>query len=78
VGLFPDEQSVDVKRYCAALPQENAHELLMKASERLIPSAASAVARRAFLSDLEAIFILAAEASPGVALEYPEPLPSVA
>lgn len=59
VGLFPDEQSDEVKRYLAGLPQENARELLVKALESLIPPSASAVARRAFLSDLEAIFILA-------------------
>lgn len=64
VGLFPDEQSVDVKRYLASMPQENARELLLKALESLIPPTASAVARHAFLSDLEAIFILAGIASP--------------
>jgi len=64
VGLFPEEQADDVKRYLAALPQKNAGELLWKASESLIPPSACPVARRAFLSDLEAIFILAADDSP--------------
>lgn len=63
VGLFLEEQSEDVKRYLANLPQQNARELLLQARESLIPPAASPVARRAFLSDLDAIFILAADAS---------------
>lgn len=78
VGLFPDEQSEDVKRYLAALPRES-RELLLKASESLIPAAASPIARRTFLSDLEAIFILADEARPAtIAFENAEPLQSVA
>jgi hypothetical protein len=55
VGLFPEEQSDDVNRYLAALPREMARELLRKACENLIPSTASAVARRAFVADLETI-----------------------
>jgi hypothetical protein len=64
VGLFLEEQSEDVRRYLAALPQKNARELLLQASESLIPPTATPVARRAFLSDLDAIFILAAHTSP--------------
>jgi hypothetical protein len=55
VGLFPDEQADDVKRYLAALPKEGARELLLMAGENLIPPSAGTVARRAFLSDLETI-----------------------
>jgi hypothetical protein len=55
VGLFPEEQAEDLKRYLGALPREGARELLLKASESLIPPSAGQAARRAFLCDLEAI-----------------------
>jgi hypothetical protein len=77
VGLFPEEQSDDVNRYLASLRQETARELLLKASEQLIPACANAVARRAFLSDLAAI--LTAQDTPAAnQTESWEPLPSVA
>ena len=79
VGLFPEEQSGDVQRYLATLPRKNARELLLRASENLIPATASPIARRAFLSDLEAIFILADSNAPApVATEHSEPLLAVA
>ncbi len=70
VGLFPDEQAADVKRYLAALPQKNARTLLRRALENLIPGSASLVARRAFLSDLQAV--LAEEAEEAPAASVPE------
>jgi hypothetical protein len=62
VGLFPEEQAEDLKRYLGALPKESARALLLKASESLIPPSAGAAARRAFLCDLEAILVSGAEA----------------
>jgi hypothetical protein len=77
VGLFPEEQSDDVSRYLAALPQDNARDLLLRAIESLIPAAANPIARRTFVFDLEAILILAAN-GPAAGSRDAEPLQSVA
>jgi hypothetical protein len=75
VGLFINEQSEDLRRYLSSLPKESAPDLLRRASDSLVPTSANAIARHAFLNDLEQI--LGVEKPSARPLETPVAIPAV-